>query len=89
MRVYIPFDDGSSVSFDGENFTVHGRPLDIDADLRGPTDCKAEKAWKQEWEALVRALESAWRRQREKKKQAERKQIYNNRPPHEDGETIQ
>ena len=80
MRVYIPFDDGSSVSFDGESFTVHGRPLDIDADLSGQPASKAEKAWKKDWEALVRALESAWRRQLEGKKQAERKQVYNNRP---------
>ena len=90
MRVYIPFDDGSSVSFDGENFTVHRRPLDIDADLKGLSDsCKAENAWKHDWKALVRALESAWRRQRDAKKQAERKQVYNNRPPREDEETIQ
>ena len=89
MRVYIPFDDGSSVSFDGESFTVHGRPMDIDADLRDASDSKAEKAWKKDWEALVRALESAWRRQRDSEKQAERKQVYNNRfqPPREDGET--
>ena len=89
MRVYIPFDDGSSASFDGENFTVRGRPLDINADLNEPSPCKAEKAWRHDWEALVRALESAWRRQREKERQAERKQVYNNRPPHEDGETVQ
>lgn len=32
MRVYVPFDDGSSVSFDGERFTLHRRPVGIDAD---------------------------------------------------------
>ncbi|MCR5347867.1 MAG: hypothetical protein K6E38_08820 [Fretibacterium sp.] len=76
MRVYIPFDDGSSVSFDGESFTVHGRPMDIDEDLRSPSKSKAERAWQHEWEPLVRALESAWRRQREAQKRADRKQVY-------------
>ena len=77
MRVYIPFDDGSSVSFDGVGFTVHRRPLDIDANLGGLSGCKAEDAWRQDWEALVRALESAWRRQRDDRKKAGRKQVYN------------
>ena len=31
MRVYIPFSDGSSIAFDGQEFTVHKRPKDIDA----------------------------------------------------------
>ena len=26
MRVYIPFDDGSSVSFDGKEFLLHKKP---------------------------------------------------------------
>ena len=89
MRVYIPFDDGSSVSFDGESFTVHGRPLDIDANLNGPSGCKAEDAWHRDWEAVVRALESAWRRQRDDKRRAGRKQVYNSygtKLPRENGD---
>ncbi len=91
MRVYIPFDDGSSVSFDGKSFTVHRRPVDIDADLRSPAGCKAEEAWGRDWEALVRALESAWLRQRDARRREGAKQIYSDysnalkpRPPDED-----
>ena len=86
MRVYIPFDDGSSVSFDGTGFTVHRRPVDIDADLSGPTGSKAEEAWARDWEALVRALESAWLRQRDARRRESTRRTYNDlKPP--DGET--
>lgn len=78
MRVYIPFSDGSSVSFDGETFTVHKRPKDIDAvdqpDYGRPS--KAEKAWASRWGELVRALEGAYRKQEELKKAARAKKIY-------------
>ena len=78
MRVYIPFDDGSSVSFDGEKFTVHRKPQDIDAvdqpDYGKPS--KAESAWNFRWEELVRALEGAYRQQEEQKKLARSKRIY-------------
>ena len=78
MRVYIPFGDGSSVSFDGEGFTVHRRPVDIDADLNAPAISKAEEAWQKDWGALVRALQSAWVRERDARKREGARQTYNN-----------
>lgn len=78
MRVYIPFDDGSSVSFDGENFTIHKRPKDINAvdepDSLRP--CKAENAWNFRWSEVVKALESAYTRQQKAKKEQSPKRIY-------------
>ena len=77
MRVYLPFDDGSSVSFDGEGFTVHRRPVveeDMDA---GPDPCKAEIAWRDRWGAVARALEGAWRRQQEALRLENAKKVYN------------
>ena len=78
MRVYIPFDDGSSVSFDGETFTLHKRPKDIDAIDQPGHDkpSKAESAWNFRWEELVRALEGAYKRQEEKKRNSRAKKIY-------------
>ncbi len=78
MRVYLPFPDGSSISFDGESFTVHKRPADINAvdreDYGKPS--RAETAWNFRWDEVVRALEGAYKRQEEKIKQARTKQIY-------------
>ena len=78
MRVYIPFDDGSSVSFDGESFTIHKRPKDIDAIDKPGHDkpCKAEIAWNFRWSELVGALERAYRKQEEQKKNSRTKKIY-------------
>ena len=78
MRVYIPFDDGSSVSFDGETFTLHKRPKDIDAIDQPGHDkpSKAEVAWNFRWGELVRALENAYRKQEELKKRSSTKKIY-------------
>lgn len=78
MTVYLPFEDGSSVSFDGENFTVRRRPVseeDMDAQS---VPCKAEDAWKNRWGAVTRALEGAWRRQQESQRLESPKQVYNN-----------
>lgn len=75
MRVYIPFDDGSSVSFDGAGFTLHQRPLDADA-LEAPAESKAQAAWSRDWEALVRALEAAWTRRREEEKRESTRRVY-------------
>ena len=78
MRVYIPFSDGSSVSFDGENFTIHKRPNDIDA-IDKPEfykPCKAENAWNFRWEELVRALQTAYKKQSDAKKLSKNKKIY-------------
>ena len=78
MRVYIPFSDGSSVSFDGKNFTIHKKPKDIDAVDNPDHDkpSKAENAWNFRWEELVRALENAWQRQEDLKKNSAHKKIY-------------
>ena len=94
MRVYLPFKDGSSVSFDGENFTVHRKPVTDDSDFENLGDleesvhvpCKAEQEWAKNWGAVARALESAWLRQQEKKRSESAKQVYNNvKVPREDG----
>ena len=81
MRVYIPFDDGSSISFDGETFTVHRKPKNIDSvdspDYGKP--CKAENAWNFRWKDVVKALEGAYKQQVEQKKANRSKQIYGRR----------
>ena len=78
MRVYIPFDDGSIVSFDGDKFTLHRKPNDIEAvDKRDTNElCKAEIAWKNRWHEIVKALEGAWKRQKDLNKSKSRKGIY-------------
>ena len=70
MRVYIPFNDGSSVSFDGESFTNAPEQRDINA------PCKAELAWNTRWNDLVKALENAWKKQKNLKKIQSRKKLY-------------
>ena len=75
MRVYIPFDDGSSISFDGEGFTIHRKPKGID-DSDPDTPCKAENAWNTRWSEIVRALETAYKRQEKAKKEQSAKRIY-------------
>lgn len=78
MRVYIPFSDGSSISFDGQEFTVHKRPKNIDAvdraDYGKPS--KAENAWNFRWKDVVSSLEGAYKRQEEAKKAARSKKLY-------------
>lgn len=78
MRVYIPFDDGSSVSFDGTSFTIHSKPKDIDYadDPDAGKPSKAENAWNLKWTELVRALENAYKRQESIKKSQSMKKIY-------------
>ena len=78
MRVYIPFDDGSSVSFDGKEFLIHKRPKDIDAIDKPDHDkpSKAENAWKFRFEELINALQKAWKQQDEIQKKSAHKKIY-------------
>lgn len=76
MRVYIPFDDGSSISFDGERFTLHRRPVEIGADPAVLDEGKAAEAWERNLGALTRALESAWLLQRERGRQDRTKRVY-------------
>lgn len=78
MRVYIPFPDGSSISFDGETFMVHRRPMDIDAvdrpDYTEPS--RAETAWNMRWKDVVSALENAYKREEESRRANRSKKIY-------------
>ena len=78
MRVYIPFDDGSSVSFDGKEFLIHKKPKDINAIDKPDYDkpCKAENAWNFRWEELVSALQNAWKKQDGIQKKSSHKKIY-------------
>ena len=78
MRVYLPFSDGSSIAFDGQEFTVHKRPKDIDAVDREDYDqpSKAENAWAFRWKEVVSALEGAYKRQEAIRKAERPKQIY-------------
>ncbi len=78
MRVYLPFKDGSSISFDGENFTIHKRPNDIDA-IDHPEfykPCEAESAWNFKWKKVVHALQNAWKKKSDAKKLSRNKKIY-------------
>lgn len=78
MRVYIPFDDGSSVSFDGKEFLIQKKPKDIDAVDKPGHDkpSKAENAWNFRWEELVNALQRAWKTQDDLAKKSAHKKIY-------------
>lgn len=80
MRVYIPFDDGSSVSFDGKRFTLHRRPVDLDSELAKCVEGKAAEAWARNRETLARALESAWILQRERCRQDRTRRVYSRTP---------
>jgi hypothetical protein len=80
--VYIPFDDGSAVSYNGDKFTLHRRPVDIDADLSALSESEggqAARAWRARRKDLVRALEIAWWREHEKNRERMTKRIYS--PP--------
>ena len=74
--VYIPFEDGSSVSFDGKKFTIHRQPVEIDADLSALPEGKATRAWRERRGDLVKALESAWWRLQKQSKEEGTKRIY-------------
>jgi hypothetical protein len=85
--VYIPFDDGSAVSYNGDKFTLHRQPVDIDADLSALSESEggqAVRAWRARRGDLVRALEDAWWREHEKKHEQMTKRIYS--PADIDGE---
>lgn len=81
MRVYVPFDDGSLVSFDGERFTLHRRPVGIDADRDVFLEEKAEEAWERNCGALAGALESAWRLQKELRRRERSRSVYSRAQP--------
>ncbi|MDR2180322.1 MAG: hypothetical protein LBP21_08430 [Synergistaceae bacterium] len=76
IRVYIPFDDGSVVSYDGKMFTLHRRPVDIDADLSALPEGMAVRFWRERRGELVRALETAWWNERQRRREKAAKKVY-------------
>jgi len=76
MKVYIPFKDGSAVSYDGEKFFVHKRPVTIDADLSELSGCTAETTWRERRGEMVKALEAAWWKEHEHSRKNQTKRIY-------------
>ena len=78
MKVYIPFEDGSAISYDGKNFTIHKRPVGIDADLSDLSNGTAETVWRERRGELVKALETAWWKEREYLSKNNTKRIYSN-----------
>ena len=76
MKVYIPFDDGSAISYDGKKFSIHKRPVDINADLSELSDGMVGIAWRERRRELVKALETAWWREHERRRKNKTKRIY-------------
>jgi hypothetical protein len=76
MKVYIPFDDGSAVSYDGKGFTVYRRPVSIDADLSDLPESMAERAWSERRKEVVKALEAAWWKEHKRDSESKTKVIY-------------
>jgi hypothetical protein len=78
MKVYIPFEDGSAVSYDGKRFNLHKRPVGIDADLSELSDGTAGTVWRERRGELVKALETAWWKEHERRRKNKTKRIYSN-----------
>ena len=78
MKVYIPFEDGSAISYDGRIFTIHKRPVGIDDDLSELSGGTAGAVWRERRKELVKALETAWWREHERRKKSKTKRIYSN-----------
>ncbi|MDR2528816.1 MAG: hypothetical protein LBD04_07360 [Synergistaceae bacterium] len=76
MRAYIPFGDGSAVSYDGKQFTIHRRPIDIDADLSALSESIAAQLWRERREEVIRALEAVWWREYRQRREKEMKRVY-------------
>jgi hypothetical protein len=76
LAVYIPFEDGSAVSYDGGRFTIHKQPIDIDADLTALSEDAATRMWRARRGELVQALEKAWWKQHERHLETREKMIY-------------
>lgn len=77
-KVYLPFKDGSSISYDGVSFIVHRRPIEIDADLNSRVEGEAVAVWRERRREIVRVLEEAWWDQEKKRKRDGAKKIYSN-----------
>ena len=78
MKIYIPFEDGSAVSYDGKKFVIHRRPVGIDADLNELSDGTAANVWRFRRGELAKALEAAWWREHESRSKSKTKSIYSN-----------
>ena len=78
MKVYIPFEDGSAASYDGKKFTIHKRPVAIDAYLSELSDGTAAHVWRERREELVNALETAWWKEHKRRHENKTKRIYSN-----------
>ena len=76
MKVYIPFDDGSAISYDGKRFTIHKRPVGIDAYLCELSDGVAAHEWSERRGELVKALETAWWKEHKRRSENKTKRIY-------------
>ena len=76
MKVYIPFEDGSAISYDGKEFTIHRRPVGIDADLSELSDGMVGTVWRLQRGELVKALKTAWWREHERRVRNKAKRIY-------------
>lgn len=76
MAVYLPFGDGSAVSYDGKKFTVHKRPVDIDAYLDDLKESESDSMWRTRRPDLVKALESAWWKRQEEKNEEKTRKVY-------------
>ena len=79
MRVYIPFDDGSAVAYDGKDFIIHKQPVDMNTDLGTLPESVAEHAWRARRRDLVMALESAWWKEKIRRKERATKKVYSKR----------
>ena len=77
-RVYLPFSDGSSISFDGNAFVIHKCPKNIDAVDLEPEfpPCMAEKIWSVHAHEVIKALENALKHQKDTHKSQRTKKIY-------------
>ena len=78
MKVYIPFEDGSSISYDGGRFTIHKRPVGINADLSDLSGGTAEVMWHERRNELAKALKDAWWKEHEHRSKNKTKKIYSN-----------
>lgn len=80
MTVYIPFEDGSSVAFDGELFTIQRSPVKSDNSENSESNkaCMAEVNWadKKKRLKMTRALEAVWNEQRDMQRRGGVKRIY-------------
>lgn len=86
MRVYISFNDGSAVSYDGKTFTLHKRPVGIDADLSAffaASGGMAVRSWRERRRELASALENAWWKEFAQRKKTSMKKIYSKSAPTE------